>query len=147
MGTPGFAPPETFCTLSDVNDVYNLAKTIVMILFGIKEGTEILVRPLVTTSQLNGRLKVELDDNIRQIIEKWFRHLCVLFISSKFLVISFQYFAAKNFLKMNLFEDRMARWSCKSYRKPQASPGKLLKEMQPFGSCKLLQKFRTHWTG
>ena len=74
MGTPLYAPPEVFCTLSDINDVYSLAKTIFMILFGLKEGTEILVRPVQFTRELNGRLKVRLDDNMQDSFEKKFLH-------------------------------------------------------------------------
>ena len=62
MGTPFYAAPEAFTTLADVDDVYGLARTIVMIIFGQSAGKEILTTPLTDWKLVNNNLIVSIDD-------------------------------------------------------------------------------------
>ena len=62
MGTPFYAAPEVFTTFADADDVFSLAKTIMMIIFGQTAGKEILTTPLADWKLVNNTLEVSIDD-------------------------------------------------------------------------------------
>ena len=66
MGTPFYAGSEAFTTLADADDVYGLARTIVMIIFGQTAGKEILTTPLIDWKLVNNNLVVSIDDGKKQ---------------------------------------------------------------------------------
>lgn len=66
MGTPFYAAPEAFTTLADADDVYGLARTIMMIMFGQRAGKEILTTPLTDWELFDNRLVVSIDDGQKQ---------------------------------------------------------------------------------
>lgn len=66
MGSPFYAGPEAFTTLADVDDVYALARTIVIIIFGQIAGKEILTTPLTDWKLVDNSLVVSIDDEHKQ---------------------------------------------------------------------------------
>ena len=66
MGTPFFAGSEAFTTFADADDVYGLARTIVMIIFGQTAGKEILTTPLSGWTIFNNTLVLSIDDEQKQ---------------------------------------------------------------------------------
>ena len=66
MGTPFFAGSEAFTTFADADDVYGLARTIMMIIFGQTAGKEILTTPLTDWKIDYNTLIVSIDDEQKQ---------------------------------------------------------------------------------